>query len=67
MYTWEDTYAVARLLQERYPNTNLEVVSLDTIYRWTHQLPEFSDDPELANEDILCATFHEWFEEVYPV
>jgi len=67
MYTWEDTYAVARLLQERYPNTNLEDVSLDTIYRWTLQLPEFSDDPELANEEILCAIFHEWFEEVYPV
>jgi len=67
MYTWEDTYAVARLLQKRYPNTNLEDVSLDTIYRWTLQLPEFSDDPELANEEILCAIFHEWFEEVYPV
>ena len=67
MYTWEDTYAVARLLQERYPNTNLEDVSLVTIYRWTLQLPEFSDDPELANEDFLCAIFHEWFEEVYPV
>jgi len=67
MYTWEDTYAVARLLQERYPNTNLEDVSLDTIYRWTLQLPEFSNAPELANEEILCAIFHEWFEEVYPV
>ncbi len=67
MYTWEDTYAVARLLQERYPNINLEDVSLDTIYRWTLQLPEFSDDPEHANEEILCAIFHEWFEEVYPV
>jgi len=62
----EDTYAVARLLQERYPNTNLEDVSLDTIYRWTLQPPAFSDDPELANEEILCAIFHEWFEEVCP-
>lgn len=67
MYTWEDTYVIARLLKERYPNINLEDVSLDTIYRWTLQLPEFSDDPELANEEILCAIFHEWFEEVYPV
>jgi FeS assembly protein IscX len=67
MYTWEDSYAVARLLQERYPNTNLVDVSLDTIYRWTLQLPEFSDDLELANEEILCPFFNEWFEEVYPV
>jgi len=67
MYTWEDTYVVARLLKERYPNINLEDASLDTIYRWTLQLPEFSDDLEHANEEILCAIFHEWFEEVYPV
>ncbi len=67
MYTWEDTYVVARLLKERFPNINLEDVSLDKIYRWTLRLPEFGDDPEHANEEILCAIFHEWFEEVYPV
>ena len=67
MYTWEDTSAVAKLIQGRYLNINLEDVSFDNIYRWTLQLPEFSDDPELANEKILCAIFHEWFEEVYPV
>jgi FeS assembly protein IscX len=59
MYTREDTYAVVRLLQERYPITNLEDVSLGTIYRWTLQLQEFSDDPGLANEEFLCAIFHE--------
>jgi FeS assembly protein IscX len=50
MYSWEDMYAVAKLIQERYPNINLEDVSSDTIYRWTLQLPEFSDDPEDVNE-----------------
>jgi FeS assembly protein IscX len=66
MYTWEDTYVVARLLKERYPNINLEDVSSDTIYRWTLQLPEFSDDPKYVNKETLCAIFHEWVEEVYP-
>ncbi len=59
MYTWEDMYAVARLLQKRYPNTNFEDVSLDTIYRWMLQFPEFSDGPARANEEILYAIFHE--------
>jgi FeS assembly protein IscX len=67
MYSLEDTYAVAKLIQERYLNINLEDVSSDSIYRWTLQLPEFSDDPGHANKEILCAILHEWFEEVYPV
>ena len=28
-------------------------------------LPEFHDDPELANEDVLLAIFQEWFEEEF--
>ncbi len=67
MYSWEDTYAVAFIIQERYSNINLEDVSFDTIYRWSFQFPEFSEDPEHVNEEILCAIFHEWFEEVCPV
>jgi FeS assembly protein IscX len=62
--SWEDSYAIARALIQRYPNVRLEDVSLGMIYRWTMELPEFSDDPELANDSILSAIYQEWFEEV---
>jgi FeS assembly protein IscX len=35
-----------------------------TIYDWTLALPQFDDDPQLANDGILAAIFQEWFEEV---
>ena len=37
------------------------------IYSWTVKLPDFRDDPELANEAILSAIYQEWFEEANPL
>ena len=34
------------------------------IYDWVIALPEFEDDLELANDEILLAIFQEWFEEL---
>ena len=62
--TWEDSYAIAQALAEAHPGVNLEEVSLMTIYDWTLALPQFDDDPQLANDGILAAIFQEWFEEV---
>ena len=62
--TWEDSYAIARALAKAYPEVDLEQVSLLTIYHWTMALPDFDDEPELANDAILAAIFQEWFEEV---
>lgn len=64
LLSWEDSYAIARTLIRRYPGISLEEVSLGMIFRWTMELPEFSDDPELANDSILAAIYQEWFEEV---
>jgi FeS assembly protein IscX len=63
MLTWEDSYAIALALREKYPEVDLEEVSLNMIYRWTMALPEFEDDEELANESILRAIYREWYEE----
>ena len=63
MLTWDDSYAIAKELQERHPNIQLEDVSLEMVYRWTLALPEFNDDRELVNEEILLAIYQEWFEE----
>jgi len=65
--TWEDSYAIALVLKELYPEIDLEEVSLQMIYRWTVALPHFVDDPQLANDMILQAIYQEWFEEVNPV
>ena len=67
MLTWEDSYAIALALREAHPLTELEEVSLNMIFRWTLALPDFEDDPELANDLILQAIYREWFEEVDPL
>lgn len=61
--TWEDSFAIARTLRLRYPAVDLEEISLDRIYHWTVALPEFQDDPALANDSILSAIVQEWIEE----
>ena len=60
---WEATYAIARELVRRHPEIDLNDVSLEMIFNWTINLPEFTDDPDLANDDILTAILQEWFEE----
>jgi FeS assembly protein IscX len=50
-------------LRRQHPGVNLDEVSLGQIYQWTLQLPEFEDDPSLANDDILYAIYQDWFEE----
>jgi FeS assembly protein IscX len=60
---WESTYAIALELRRAHRDANMETVSLQQIYRWTLQLPEFDDDPALANDEILQAIFQDWFEE----
>jgi FeS assembly protein IscX len=63
MLTWDDSYAIALELHRLYPQVDLEQVSLDMIYRWSLALPEFVDEPELANPQVLVAIYQEWFEE----
>jgi len=65
--TWEDSYGIALALKQRYPGVRLEEVSLGMIFLWTIELPEFEDDPQLANDEILMAIYLEWFEEVNPI
>lgn len=65
--SWDDSFAIAQKLKHFHPNIKLEDVSLGMIYRWTLEIPEFVDDPRLANEEILRAIYQEWFEEVNPI
>lgn len=61
--TWEDSYAIARTLIEIHAEIPLDQISLSMIYRWTLALPNFVDDPLLANDAILTAIYQEWIEE----
>ena len=60
---WEASFAIAKALMEAYPNVDLQDLSLNMVYRWTLDLPYFSDDPELVNDSILMAIYQEWYEE----
>jgi FeS assembly protein IscX len=60
---WEATFAIALALKRKHPNVNIEDVTLKQIYDWTLALPEFDDDPALANDEILYAIYQDWFEE----
>jgi FeS assembly protein IscX len=61
---WESSYAIALKLKRLHPLENLEQVSLNQIYEWTIALPEFEDDPSLANDDILLSIYQDWLEEI---
>lgn len=60
---WEATYAIALELKRQHADADIEGVTLKQIYDWTLALPEFDDDPSLANDDILYAIYQDWFEE----
>lgn len=67
MLTWEDSYAIALELRRQHSSIDIEAVSLQMIYRWTLALPDFDDDPALANDAILTAIVQEWIEEANPL
>lgn len=62
---WDATYALVLALMEAHPEADVELVGLEELYRWIVALPNFADDPELVNEEILNGILREWYEEVY--
>lgn len=64
---WDASYAVAKRLMTLYPDEDLEAVTLRMIYNWVIALPEFEDDPQLANDELLEAIYQEWYEERNPL
>ncbi|MDX1437461.1 MAG: Fe-S cluster assembly protein IscX [Anaerolineales bacterium] len=65
--SWESSYAIARELHSRHPEIDFDQVSIEDIFRWTVSLPEFSDDPDLVNDEILYAIYQDWYEEANPL
>ena len=63
---WEATYEIVLSLKEAYPDVEVETIGLDQLYQYVTTLPNFADDPRLANEGILNEILREWYEEVTP-
>lgn len=59
---WDAAYALSRRLAQDHPEADLAEVTLNMIYNWVVSLPDFKDDPELANDDFLEAIYQEWYE-----
>jgi FeS assembly protein IscX len=64
---WDAIYEIVLALKASHPDQTLEEVSLGDVFRWTVALPNFADDPGLANDEILAAIYQEWFEELHPI
>jgi FeS assembly protein IscX len=64
---WDSSYAIAIRLMEEHPTVDVNDVSLGLLAEWTMALPEFADDPELINDDLLQAILQEWYEEATSV
>jgi FeS assembly protein IscX len=64
---WDGAFAIARRLMAVQPNADLSQITLNRIYNWTIALPEFKDDPTLANDELLLAIYQEWYEETHPL
>ncbi|MGB9669029.1 MAG: Fe-S cluster assembly protein IscX [Anaerolineales bacterium] len=60
---WDDVTALARLLKESHPDVPINEISIGMVNKWVLELPQFRDDPELVNDDILLAILSEWIEE----
>ena len=64
---WDGAFAIARRLRATHPEADLSQVTLNMLYNWVVALPDFQDDPLLANDDLLAAIHQEWYEETQPL
>ncbi len=60
---WEASYDIVLSLIEHYPDADVETVGLDQLYRMVVALPDFADNPTMANDKILEDILREWYEE----
>lgn len=60
---WESTYEIVLQLMEFYPNIDLDSLGTKQLLDMVLGLPQFADDPRLANEALLNEILREWYEE----
>jgi FeS assembly protein IscX len=60
---WDASYEIVLALSDVYDDTNIEEVGTQQLYQMIIDLPNFADDPTLANDDLLNDILREWYEE----
>jgi len=60
---WTDVYDLAILLDEKYPEHDVQNIRFTDLWKMVQELPEFADDPEKCNEKILEAIQMAWLDE----
>jgi FeS assembly protein IscX len=60
---WDASFAIACRLRREHPVVDLQQVSLSQIFDWVIALPDFADEPELVNDELLMAIYQDWYEE----
>lgn len=61
---WESSLGIIQALMALYPDVDVDSVGIEQLRHWIITLPNFVDDPELANDGILNEILREWYEEV---
>lgn len=64
--TWEASYEIVLALMEQHLDVDIEQVGTEQLFQWILALPDFADDPAMANEGILNGILREWYEELDP-
>lgn len=60
---WDASYEIVLCLMGRYPDMDIDGIGLETLEDLIVALPNFVDDPMLANEELLNDILREWYEE----
>jgi FeS assembly protein IscX len=61
---WDASYEIVLALKQVYADVDVDNVGLNQLLQCIVALPNFADDPALANEGILNEILREWYEEV---
>lgn len=59
---WRELDILVSELEKNYPDVDLEDLSTSDIYDLILDLPEFSDDPENVDENLLKNIIESWTE-----
>ena len=64
MLDWDSSYEIVLELMERFPDIDIDSLSLNDLNERILALPGFVDDPEMVNDNILSEILREWYEEI---
>ncbi len=64
MLDWDSSYEIVLELMERFPDIDIDSLTLNDLNERILALPGFADDPDMVNDNILSEILREWYEEI---